>query len=315
MAFPWCPPPTITTTKRPTRRTKNAKTPEQRAEETKALHDTLTAQVDQLATAEGWQQWLTFLSKFHAYSLNNIMLIAAQKEDASLVAGFRQWQQRGRQVRAGEKSIKIFGYATRKVTDAETGEETDETRAYFPIRCVFDISQTDPIEGHPLSSVDRPNAAAERLTGDDNTELYAPLAAHLQTLGWPVTREPIPGATNGFTDLKAHRIVVDDQLAPAMATKTLIHEAGHALLHADQGQAHYVNHRGQAEVEAESVAYVVAGYFGLDTSPYSIGYVTGWAKGDTQLVRDSAGRVLHAAHQLIDALEPTADTNNEEGAA
>ena len=103
-----------------------SKSAEQRQAEAKALHDTLTAQVEQLAESGEWMRYLEFLKSFHHYSLPNVPLILAQQPSATLVAGFRQWQAKGRQVRKGEQSIKIRGYSTKRITetDTETGDET-----------------------------------------------------------------------------------------------------------------------------------------------------------------------------------------------
>ncbi|MDQ3157311.1 MAG: ArdC family protein, partial [Actinomycetota bacterium] len=85
------------------------KSPEQRKAEAEALHTRLNEQVEALASSGAWQQFLTFATSFHAYSLNNVLLILSQNDQASKVAGFRQWQAKGRQVRKGEKGIRILG--------------------------------------------------------------------------------------------------------------------------------------------------------------------------------------------------------------
>ncbi|WP_223227647.1 ArdC-like ssDNA-binding domain-containing protein [Leifsonia xyli] len=125
------------------------RTPEERKAQAEALHATLTDQVQQLTDSDQWRRLLDFTRSFHTYSLNNLLLILSQCPDASAVAGFRQWQAKGRQVRKGEKSIKIFGYSTKKITqeDPDTGEEVEKRAARFPMLSVFDISQTDPIDG------------------------------------------------------------------------------------------------------------------------------------------------------------------------
>lgn len=97
--------------------------------------------------------------------------------------------------------------------------------------------------------------------------------------------------------------MIDADLSPA---QTALHEAAHVFLHADEEPGEYAAHRGIKETEAESVAYVLAGLLGLDTAAYSIGYVAGWADGDTTTIRDTAGRVLTAVHTLADALTASA---------
>ena len=137
--------------------------------------------------------------------------------------------------------------------------------------------------------------------------------------GWTVTREIIEGETNGYTTTDgSRRIVVDARLAPAQAAKTMLHEAAHALMHAaDTASAEDRRdlHRGRMEVEAESVAYVLAGILGLDTAAYSVGYVAGWANGDTTAVADTARAVLATVHELADALDPTETDTTDSAAA
>lgn len=293
-----------TKTKR-TSKKRSRKTPEQRAAEAKVLQETLTAKVEALTDSEEWKRYLQFAASFHTYSLNNLLLILAQMPEASQVAGFRQWQAKGRQVRKGAKSIKIRGFSTKKVTETDptTGEETEKKAARFPILSVFDISQTDPIEG-----VAQPENPTHRLTGEDPAGIYDAMAAHMTAQGWTVTREPIPGETNGYTTTDgSRRIVVDADLAPAMAAKTMIHEAAHATLHEDLATGEYVAHRGIYEAEAESTAYVLAGMIGLDTTDYSVGYVTTWTNGDIEKIRATAENVLHAVHILAPALIDDAD--------
>lgn len=285
------------------RRIKTTKTAEQRRAEADELHETITAQVEALRDSDAWQRFLTFAQAFHSYSLNNVMLILAQKPTATHVAGFRKWLELDRQVRKGERSIKIFGYAERKAREDEdtTGmrlnAKGEYVVPYFPMLSVFDIAQTDPTEDWTEPNI------AHRLSGDDPSGIYAATADYLAVEGWTVTREEIPGEVNGYTTMDGtRRIVVDAELSDAQAAKTILHEAAHALLHVDDEPGEYVAHRGLKECEAESVAYIVAGILGLDTSAYSVGYVAGWTQGNTETIRDTAANVLRAAHKIADAI-------------
>lgn len=239
-------------------------------------------------------------------------MILSQKPEATQVAGFRAWQQRGRQVRKGEKAIRIYGYSSRTVTetDPDTGDEETRKVPTFPILSVFDHSQTDPIEGHP-----QPEEIAQLLTGADPDAIYDRVAAIMTGRGWTVTRETITSSANGYTTTDgSHRIVVDAALEPAAAAKTMIHEAAHAIMHAPDiigPEARKDLHRGRMEVEAESVAYVLAGMLGLDTSAYSVGYIAGWAAGDLEQVTATAKAVLTAVHELADALDPAAAESDD----
>lgn len=274
------------------------RTADERKAEAKALHATLADSVEALAGSDRWMKYLAFAASFHTYSLNNVLLILSQYPDATRVAGFQQWKAKGRSVRKGEKSIKIFGYSTKKVTaEDENGDETTRLLARFPILSVFDISQTDLMDGaEDVEDIE----LARRLDGDDPLGIYDVMATYWTDRGWTVERESIGGEVNGYTKTDgSRRIVVDQALAPAMAAKTMLHESGHATLHVDEnGKGAGIEHRGVIEVEAESVAYVLAGLAGLDTSAYSVGYVAGWSKGDVKVLRATAERVLSAVATL-----------------
>lgn len=158
---------------------------------------------------------------------------------------------------------------------------------------MFDISQTDPIPG----ATPIPQNPAQQLTGADDHGILEPLTAYLHSGGWNILREPLTRA-NGYTDPDRHEVVIGRDLTPEHATKTLIHEAAHITLQHIDDVNEYRQHRGRMEVEAESVAYIVAGLNGFDTSAYSIGYITGWANEDLDLIRETAARVLRCAHTL-----------------
>ncbi|WP_068278874.1 ArdC-like ssDNA-binding domain-containing protein, partial [Aldersonia kunmingensis] len=276
------------------------------------LRDDLAAKVAALAESNEWRRFLDFAAAFHTYSFNNVILILSQHPTATRVAGFRQWQDRGRQVRKGEKAIRIYGYSRRTITstDPDTGQDTEHTLARFPILSVFAHDQTDPIEGHP----GEPEHPCQRLTGNDPADLYRRTAAVLVARGWSVERDPISGEANGYTTLDgSRRIVIDARLSPAHTAKTLLHEAAHAVLHtgptsAGPDNATTVGHRGVCETEAESVAYVLAALHGLDTSDYSVGYIAGWSGADPDLIAATATRVLDTVRDLAAALDPDTDT-------
>ena len=273
-----------------------------RAEKVEQMHDELSAAVDALTESGEWQRWLDFLGSFHRYSFNNTMLIQVQCPHATQVAGFKAWQAKGRQVRKGEKGIRIFGKPFRLVseTDEATGETTRKAiKCPPPVVSVFDISQTDPIEG-----VEQPTAPVAQLQGDDHAALYERISQWMTGQGWTVTREQIPGESNGYCTVDGtRRIVVDADLSDAHAAKTAIHEAAHAILHTDDdGKLTTEPDQATRELEAESVAYVVAGLHDLDTSDYSVGYVASWSGGQADTVKATAVRVQEAVHLIADAL-------------
>lgn len=283
------------------RKIKNTKTTEQRQAEVEELHAAIANQVEELRQSEQWARFLNFAKAFHRYSINNLFLILAQNPEATHVAGYRTWQNLGRQVRKGEHGIRIFGGrdVVETVEDPTTGEEKEQRRArFFPVS-VFDMSQTDLTD----PEMDDPSAIAHQLTGDDPAGIYDAVYDYLTSNGWTIEREPIPGETNGYTVTDgSHRVVIDAALSPAQTAKTALHEAAHVILHADEDAAEYMEHRGIKETEAESVAYIVAGTLGLDTSDYSIGYVAGWSRCEPEIIKATATNVLRTAHTMISAL-------------
>ena len=234
-------------------------------------------------------------------------------------------------MRAGQKAIRIFGYSSKKITDTDpdTGEETERRAPRFPILSVFDESQTDPnteltprmLKANPKAVLwaDIEQHPSQRLTGTDPGGIYGQVRDVMTARGWTITHRELDGHTNGYTTCDGSRqIVIETALEPAQTAKTMIHEAAHALLHADlTGTDRHQLHRGIREVEAESVAYVLAGLLGLDTSTYSIGYIAEWAEADTELVTATGKRVLNTVHTLAEELnpQPTDKTTATNGAA
>ncbi|MFC5931522.1 ImmA/IrrE family metallo-endopeptidase [Cryobacterium melibiosiphilum] len=286
------------------RKVKNTKSPEERRAEAEALQATIAEQVEELRESETWARFLTFAQSFHRYSLGNLLLIFSQCPEASHVAGYRTWQKLNRQVRKGETGIRIFSGrdVCETVENEKTGEEEEQRRVrFFPVS-VFELGQTDVIdeeEGDPAE-------LAQQLTGEDPAGILDAVTDYLTGKGWTVEREKIAGAANGYMTMDGtQRVVIDADLSPAQAAKTALHEAAHVLLHADDEPGEYVEHRGIKETEAESVAYIVAGTLGLDTSDYSVGYVAGWSNCEAATIKATAANVLRAAYALADALTET----------
>jgi antirestriction protein ArdC len=271
------------------------------------LHDRLTATVEALVTSEDWQRMLALASRFHRYSASNVLLILAQRPDATRVAGYRRWQSLGRQVRKGEHGIAILApclYRRRAGDDEDKAAQAEVSAVLrgFRVARVFDVSQTD---GAALPEV-RPRL----LDGEDASGLWEGLAAQVGAAGFALERGDCAGA-NGRTDYATRTVRVRDDVAPAQATKTLAHELGHVLLH-DVSRVR--DGRDLAEVEAESVAYIVCAATGLDTADYTLPYVAHWSDGDPGLVRMTADRVLTAARQILEALDPIEATESETAA-
>ena len=274
---------------------------------TQELLQSLTDGIAELGSSDAWRQWLDAQSRFHKYSFNNCLLIARQCPDASRVAGFNAWKQRGRSVRKGEKAIRILAPLTKRheVLNDEGDAEKAVILVGFKVASVFDIAQT---EGQQL-----PESPCRRLTDDAPAKAFDDLRIIAAMLGYTVMlAEELPGERNGDCNFSTRIIRVLGWLSMAQQVKTLTHELAHAILHSD-GQTP----RDIAELEAESVAYVVCGTgLEIDTADYSLGYVASWAGGSREAIegiRRSGERISRAARHILSGLEDA--SNSEEEAA
>ena len=279
-----------------------------RGEQLAVMHARLTAAVEELVNGEAWQRMLRIAAHLPRYSPSNILLIAAQRPEATRVMGFRAWTQNGRNVVAGEKGIAILAPCTYRETKPEVptpegvtltaGETAERVLRGYRVVHVFDITQTT---GKELA--DEP----QLLRGEAPERLYDGLARLIAADGFTLVRGDCRGA-NGYTDFVSRAIHVRDDIDPAQAVKTLTHELGH--VRADHGRrfldptSRTLSCRGAAEVEAESIAYIVLGAAGVDTRGYSLPYLAGWSDGDVSLLRDTADRVINVAGRIIHEMEP-----------
>ena len=291
-------------------------TSEKPAEKVKEITARLEQGVQAIFDSDRYKEFLTAMSKFHDYSLNNTILIAMQ--GGNLVMGFRQWEKEfDRHVKKGEKGIKIFAPAPYKVKklvdkiDPETRkpmldregkvvkEEKEITVPAFKVITVFDISQT---EGKEF-----PDLSVKPLLAD--VEQYEDFFAALEKASpVPIAFEQITNGANGYFSLTDKRIAIKEGVSELQAVKTAIHEIAHAKLHdvdlnAPPEQQNRVD-RHTCEVEAESVAYTVCQHFGLDTSDYSFGYVAGWSSGKEMTeLKASLETIQTTAKELITEIE------------
>lgn len=264
--------------------------------------------------SEKYKEYLTTMSKFHHYSFNNTMLIAMQKPDATLVAGYQAWQKNfDRHVKRGEKGIRILAPAPYKVkeeqekTDPVTGElvldkngmpvieEVEIKIPAFRVVPVFDVSQT---EGKEL-----PDIGVSELSG--SVEDYEDFMQALTEISpVPIGYEQIDGDAKGYFDIEEHRIALQEGMSQSQTVKTAVHEVAHAKLHDRELNSDLEESipkdRNTKEVEAESVAYTVCQHFGIDTSDYSFGYIAGWSSGkDMKELKSSLDTIRKTASELI----------------
>lgn len=246
-------------------------------EKVKDITDQLEAGIQNLFQSDQYRQWLTTMSRFHNYSLNNTLLIAMQKPDATLVAGYTAWQKQfGRQVKKGEKAIKILAptpykkkmevdkndHATGEVIRNPDGSPVKETKEVmmpaFKIVNVFDVSST---EGKEL-----PSLGVDELTGEVK-QFEAFMEAIKKVCPVPIEFEQISSGAKGYFHTIENRIAIQEGMSQLQTIKTAIHEAAHQKMHSLQAgeageDAEKINlTRNSKEVEAESVAFTVCSYF------------------------------------------------------
>ena len=294
-------------------------TSEKPAEKLKEITDRLEQGIAELFDSERYKEYLKVMSKFHNYSFRNTVLIAMQKPDASLVAGFSAWKNNfERNVMKGQKGIKIIAPSPYKIKQERqkidpptqkpiigkdgkpVTEEKEVTIPAYKVVSVFDVSQT---EGKEL-----PDIAVDELTGD--VDRYKDFFAALEkTSPVPIAFENIEGGSHGYYHLEDKRIAINEGMSELQTLKTAIHEIAHAKLHdidlnapKDEQQPHV--DRRTREVEAESVAYTVCQHYGLDTSDYSFGYVAGWSSGrELSELKSSLETIRSAAAEIINSID------------
>lgn len=288
-------------------------TEKQRVQE---LTNKLEQGLQDLFNSDSYCNYLSTMSKFHNYSFNNTLLIAMQKPDATLVAGYKAWQKNfERHVNKGEKAIRILAPAPYKIKEERDKidpvtqellldkdgnpqkEEVEITIPAFRAVSVFDVAQTD---GKPI-----PELAAKELLSD--VEGYQDMIRAVEAISpVPIELEEIAGDSKGYYDREAKRIAVQENMSESQTLKTMIHEVAHSKLHSKEVEQdeQMKKDRNTKEVEAESIAYTVCQHFGIDTSDYSFGYIAGWSSGrDTKELRASMDTIRRTASELITGIE------------
>lgn len=285
----------------------------------KEITDKLEAGLKELFESEKYKSYLSTMSKFHNYSFNNTLLIAMQKPEATLVAGYQAWQKNfERHVNKGEKAIRILAPAPYKIKeerdklDPVTGEmmfdengmpqkeETEVTIPAFRAVSVFDVSQTD---GKPIPELE----VNELLSTVEGYEDFVQALMNISPV--PIAFEDIPGDSKGYFSTAEKRIAVQENMSESQTLKTMVHEVAHSMLHdkeVNQSMDIPVKDRNTKEVEAESVAFTVCQHFGIDTSDYSFGYIAGWSSGrNMKELKSSLDTIRKTASELITGIEGT----------
>ena len=280
--------------------------------------------IKELFESDRYRKYLTTMSRFHKYSLNNVMLIHSQRPDATLVAGFNKWKNSfGRHVKKGEKGIQILAPTPYKIKvekeklDPETKlpmidengdpvtEEKEVSIPMFKVVSVFDVSQT---EGKPL-----PQLAYSLSGAVEHYEEFMEALKRTSTV--PITVEHTEKNVDGFFDLTNQSITIQAGMSEIQTVCAVIHEIAHSRLHnydhmtelADDGEtllAPTEKDRHTEEVEAESISYAVCQYFGIETSENSFGYIASWSQGkELKELRASLETINRTSSELISGIE------------
>ncbi|MFC1982417.1 ArdC family protein [Chloroflexota bacterium] len=258
----------------------------------------LKSGVDSIQESTNFREFLLTMSKFHDYSIGNLMLITLQKPDATRVAGYATWKELGRYVRKGEKGIAILApcMPPKQTKVVEPEDEEDEEMVeirplYFKVVHVFDISQT---EGRELPEVEVPT-----LTGETDEELFNGALNLVSLQGLDVSFESRPYQDPAIKGMYSGKTIwVKSEESRAQQLKTLLHEMAHYF-----SEGVFRMPRRNAETIAESVAFIVGAHFGFDSGVRSFPYVALWAQ-DKKVLEQNLADIRKVSTRIINALEP-----------
>jgi len=281
-------------------------------EKIQELTEKLQTGIQELYDSDKYRDYLRTMAKFHHYSFNNSLLIWAQRPDASAVAGYRAWQTKfERTVNPGAKGIMIYEPSNFKrtlrevVTDKDGNPVLDQdgnkiTRAVertFPSFKVGYVFAYEDTSGKPLPSI-------VSIVDKDVSEYDSVMDALQKVSPAPIRFDSVSGGANGYYDLLKREIVVKDTLPQAQKIKTAVHEVAHSILHDKIDGLDQEANKREMEVSAESVAFVVCSYLGLDTSDYSFGYIGSYSAGkELKELQTKMEIIRKAANTIISGME------------
>ena len=270
---------------------------------TKELFDKIVNGVNNIISSGEFERFLKFSKNFHQYSFNNIVLIYSQMKEATQVAGFKKWQSMGRKLKKGVHGIQIIYPIKRKYTKIIEGQDSllddnnkEQEVEYMTYRYtyVYDISQTVgkplPLENNALNS-------------DNKKEFYD----FLKTFSpYKIEEEDIFGTAKGYWIEKKQKIIIKKSLSIDDKVSVLLHE----LTHAFYDDFDYKEDRNLSETFVESVAFIVADYFDLDTSLCSFEYIVSWVGEDTKIILELGNKIQKCANSFIKKLEEFYNNGN-----
>ena len=288
------------------------------SQQIKEITEQLQKGIEDLFESDNYKNYLKTMSRFTSYSLNNTLLIAMQKPDATLVASYGTWKHFNRQVLKGSKAIKIIAPCPYKrkieteVTDTDgkiilgkdgkpLTEESEKVLMGFKVANVFDVSCTS---GEDLPTL------THKLDGTvDNFNDFMNALKEFSPV--PIELKKINSSANAYYQLIDKYIVVDNRLSEMMKIKSSIHEICHSIIHDQDTGSDKDADKQTKEVQAESVAFTVCQYYGIDSSDYSFGYVAGWSSGkdlkelkaSLETIRQTSQTIINGIDQKLDAIK------------
>lgn len=273
-----------------------------KANNTKLLFDKIIKGIENIISSGEYENFLKFCNTFHHYSFNNIILIFSQMKEATKVAGFKQWQKLGRKIKKGEKGIQIIypikisrNITSKDISDKELEKDKDYIEfVTYRYTYVYDISQTEgppiPLENNTIES----NNLIDFFTF---LKSFSP---------FPIYEQELFGSLKGYWNPSKKDIVLKNSLSTDAKVSVLLHELTHALY----DNFNYKENRNLSEVFVESVTFIVANYFGLNTYKFSLNYIASWSNADIKSILNIGDKIQKTANDFITKLE-SAYTNSK----
>jgi antirestriction protein ArdC len=253
--------------------------------------------ISEITDSESFKRYLAFSRSFTNYSVNNTMLIWLQAPEATMVAGYKRWKALGRQVRKGEKAIRILAPIVRKETDPDTGDVESRVVGFRDAN-VFAAEQTDSVDGEPLPSP--PLTGRVEAGEEEATELYSLLSGICAFEGVEVSEKELGPGHYGYHNPVHGGIVISSNIPEVRKATTLCHELCHYLLHPLQVSMKL--DKETKETEAEGASFVICSQFGIDTSAFSFPYVARHAE-EPQTLRGVLDRIQKVVGQVLEYTE------------
>lgn len=262
---------------------------------TKQMYEKIVKNIQNIIDNGEYEKFLKFGKNFRGYSFNNLILIYSQFPDATMVAGKSKWLKLKRELQDNAQKIFIvapiprkYDKKVKKMRDGEQIEsiETIEYNAYRYVY-VYDISQT---KGEPIP------LACQNLNSNDMAYFYDKLKQFSKV---PVFEKELNGSDYGYYSSKNNQIVIKNTLSIDDKVATLLHEMAHSLY----DDFDYKKNKDLSEIFVESIAYIVADHFGLDTSLCSFNYIAGYTNGDTKDILALGSKIQKCANEFIKEIE------------